>query len=77
MRAIANNTAPLDSCCNHTEDDGEEAWRKHSIGMDELIISCAVERMLALGAKAQVMDLFADLIREHRLDRFIGRIGAE
>jgi hypothetical protein len=73
--AIANNTANWTPYAD--QDAAEEAWRQHSIGMDELTIRCCVDRMLALGAKANVMDLFADLIREHRLDRFVGRIGAE
>ena len=55
----------------------ESEWREHSIGMDELTISCAVERMIQFGGRARVMELFDQLIKEHRLDRFVGRIGAE
>jgi hypothetical protein len=66
--------ADIDNTAPQNEDDLEEAWREHSLAMDEYEIGAAVERMLELGAKAQVMDLLAQLIREHRLDRFVGRL---
>jgi hypothetical protein len=53
----------------------KEEWRAHGIAMDEQAILGAVESMLAAGARAELMDLFADIIKEYQLDRFVGRIG--
>lgn len=76
--AIANNTANWTPYADEDDQDAaEEAWRQHSIAMDEQMIAAAVERMLRMGGRAAVMELFDELTREHRLDRFVGRIGAE
>jgi hypothetical protein len=53
----------------------KEGWRQHGLAMDEQAIYGAVESMLAAGARAELMDLLADIIREYRLDRFVGRLG--
>jgi hypothetical protein len=42
--------------------------------MDEQAIIGGVEGMLAAGARAELMDLIADIIQEYRLDRFVGRV---
>jgi hypothetical protein len=61
----------------YVDDDRQtkEEWREHALAMDEHEIITAVERMMSLGAKAQVMDLFNQLIRTYGLDRFVGRLG--
>jgi hypothetical protein len=70
--AIANNTA------NWTPDTDapstKEEWRAHNLAMDEQAIIGGVEGMLAAGARAELMDLIADIIQEYRLDRFVGRV---
>jgi hypothetical protein len=43
--------------------------------MDEQAIAGSVERMLRMGAKAHLMELLDHIIRENRLDRFVGRLG--
>jgi ferric-dicitrate binding protein FerR (iron transport regulator) len=68
--------ADIDNAAPQNEpDDDEIAWREHSIAMDEQTISSCVERMLRMGGRAAVMELFDDLTREHRLNSFVGRIG--
>ena len=65
--AIANNTA-------NWADAAEEAWREHSIAMDEQTITACVERMLRMGGRAAVMTLFEQITHDFHLDRFVGGI---
>jgi hypothetical protein len=67
--------ADIDNAAPQNEPDDEEAWREHSIAMDEQAIAGSVERMLRMGAKAHLMELLDHIIRENRLDRFVGRLG--
>jgi hypothetical protein len=55
----------------------KEEWRAHNLAMDEQAIIGAVEGMLAAGARAELMDLLNDIIKEYRLDKFVGRVGYE
>jgi hypothetical protein len=78
--AIANNTAnytPEEIEAEHWGPQTKEQWRQHGLAMDEQAIIGGVEGMLAAGAKAQLMDLLAEIIKDYRLDRFVGRIALE
>jgi hypothetical protein len=55
----------------------KEEWRQHNLAMDEQAIYGAVEGMLAAGARAELMDLLNEIIKEYRLDKFVGRVGYE
>jgi hypothetical protein len=66
--ADIDNAAPQDDA-----PQTKEEWRAHNLAMDEQAIIGAVESMLAAGARADLMDLLAEIIQEYRLDRFVGR----
>jgi hypothetical protein len=57
-------------CVGKTQLEETEAELADPPGFDEHIIECSVERLLAKGQRAVVMELFARLIREHKLDQF-------